>query len=134
MAKAALRLSGMRHRSQRCHNLEGQSVETRMRSGVIALGASLLLLVGLAKLEAHVVWGLLAVPPLYGAFLLTYQASLRICPSKAKRGLRDFGAGEERIVCSIETALLRRRGKAIGFLSFASASFVGIGFLILAKL
>ncbi len=105
-----------------------------MRSGVIALGASLLLLVGLAKLDAHVVWGLLAVPPLYGAFLLTYQASLRVCPSKAKRGFRDFGAGDERIVSSAETEVLRRRAKAVQFLSFASASFVGIGFLALVKL
>lgn len=105
-----------------------------MRSGVLALGASLVLLVGLAKLEAHVVWGLLAVPPLYGAFLLTYQAGLRVCPGKAKRGLRDFGAGEERVATHAETALLRRRGKSVQLLSALSASFVGIGFLVLARL
>ncbi len=105
-----------------------------MRSGVFMLGASLLLLVGLAKLEAHVVWGLLAVPPLYGAFLLTYQASLRVCPSKAKRGVRDFGSGDERILCMAETERLLRRAKAVQALSMASASLVGIGFLALAKL
>ncbi len=104
-----------------------------MRSGVIALGASLVLLVGLAKFDAHVLWGLLAVPALYGAFLLTYQASLRVCPSKAKRGFRDFGAGDERIASTAETEVLRRRARAIQLLSLASASVVGIGFLVLAK-
>lgn len=115
------------------HNIDPAGVDRRLRMGVVTLGLSLFLLVGLAMLKVHWAAGLLAVPPLYGSFLLIYQAGMRVCSFKARKGIRDVGYGEENVADPREAAALRRRGRRIQVLAVASAAVVATGFVLVAR-
>lgn len=115
------------------HNIDSAGVDRRLRMGIVTMGLSLLLLVALSVLRVHWAFSFFAVPPLYGSFLLTYQAGMRVCSFKARHGKRDVGYGEEKVADRREIAALRRRGRTIQFLSVASAAVVAVGFVLAAR-
>ena len=117
----------------RPNNIDAAGADTRLRVGVVSLGASLLVLLGLAKVDGHWLLGALSLPPLYVAFLLTYQAAFRVCPNKAKHCVRDLGFGDEKVTSPLELAMHQRRARNIQLLSLGSAAVVGFGFLALAQ-
>lgn len=118
----------------RTHNIDSKGVDTRLRGGVVALGASLALLVLLVRWQVPWGYSFLAIPPLYGAFLLTFQAGFRVCAMRGMQGTRDVGYGEEKVACPHERRLLRGRALMIHLLAAGLATFIAVGFVSLARL
>ncbi len=104
-----LPLKEMDARPVRQDNLGGMPISARLRWGGIVFGSGIVL--GALALELHV--SRLAMSALFIPFYLGANGILmglyRTCPPLALRGLRDLGAGSEKITSQVELHAVRMR-------------------------
>jgi hypothetical protein len=99
--------------SPRCVNLGPATQDRRLRIGVLAFSATLILAVVLARfgVAAHFRW-LLALP-FFVAVMHLAEAMYKTCPMLAARGVRDTDRGVEPVADPQELASMRGRGRRL---------------------
>jgi hypothetical protein len=120
---------GLRERG----NLGEEAQNWRLRAGIAALAVALALAAAIDHAGlSRGYWIALAAPFLVASGGITmglFRTSVRL----AARGMRDYGAGPERIKSPSELAGVRRRARRVGLIAVAAA-LVATGLLAAAWL